>query len=123
MPKRTKVDDPQEFYKKNQRGKNSIFECLLDVGTDWTFVPGEDFPKGYDPKRFMSRLRNWAKDRGYEHRRLAKYHEDGSVTIRFEELTDEERRKRQQQAEKMRAVAAATAIRKRQAEARQHQQG
>ena len=114
MPRQIQVDDVEAFYSKKP-ARRSVFDCLMDVGTDWTFVQGEDFDKKVPPQNFISRARGWVRDVMPNCRVIQRTHEDNSVTLRAVELTQEELEERENRRAENRRRLAAKKLRMRQA--------
>jgi len=92
MPKQVRVETPEAFYKSQQQSKKSMWDCLMDIGTDWTFEPGVDFAKGATPRSLIDRLKGWLRNQGHDYKVLRNVGKNGAVTIRLAEWTQEEGR-------------------------------
>ncbi len=114
MPKQVRVETPEAFYKSQQQSKKSMWDCLMDIGTDWTFEPGVDFAKGATPRSLIDRLKGWLRNQGHDYKVLRNVGKNGAVTIRLAEWTQEEREVRDKRATAQRRGWAAKRLREKQ---------
>lgn len=89
MPKKTVVE--LDFFDKPKSKPDELFECLKDLATAWTFLPGEDF-KGQG-RNFQHRVKNWASRNDLVVK--CKADSKGGIVIQAFEMTDEDRARRE----------------------------